>query len=221
MAVRVAYLSSVAPDGTDRRAAVGQMAVAALDLERPAPLRDARMEVAAGCEQAATAADVDHQASLASSDAAGSTVHEAVVPHRRAAASMMVDRLRALRVWPPPQAAPVAARYAAASPEAVLQARADAPVAASCPVLRCEAGSSAGQIARMVAVVVPRALLRRPVREVLRWSPRQPVVLRLGRARERSRLGVLPRRQREVAVRLRSREAARRLRPGPRPVPAR
>ena len=179
-------------DDTLRRAAAVRMAVAAVVPRGPVALPDAQTLVVV-CAPAATAADVAPPTCPESSDAPASTAPEALARDRRVEPAPECVPLQALRVWLLPREAPVGARCAAASPVDVLPAQAGARVAASCPAPRCEAESSVERIVQRVPMAAQQTRLQRWAWEALRLSPRQPVVLRFGAARERSRLEVLHR----------------------------
>ena len=178
-------------DDTLRRAAAVRMAVEVV-LPGPVALPGAQTLVVV-CAPAATAADVGPPTCPESSDAPASTAPEALARDRRVEPAPECVRLQALRVWLLPREAPVGARCAAASPADALPAQADAQVAASCPAPRCEAESSVERIVQRVPMAAQQTRLQRWAWEALRLSPRQPVVLRFGAARERSRLEVLHR----------------------------
>ena len=179
-------------DDTLRRAAAVRMAVAAVVPRGPVALPDAQTLVVV-CAPAATAADAAPPTCPESSDAPASTAPEALARDRRVEPAPECVRLQALRVWLLPREAPVGARCAAASPVDVSPAQAGARVAASCPAPRCEAESSVERIVQRVPMAAQQTRLQRWAWEALRLSPRQPVVLRFGAARERSRLEVLHR----------------------------
>ena len=179
--------------------------------------RDVRTRRAAASVPAATEADVVRRACLASSAAPESRPGAEVAPHRRDAAMSESVLHLVLPAWPLPPVVRAAARCAAASPGDAWQGQADAPVAVSYPVPRCAAGLSAERTALAMLVLAPALVQPRRAQVqgvVLRPSLRQPVVLRLEALRERSRLGVLHRLQREAVVRPRQRVAAARRQPG-------
>jgi len=190
-AARAESLWSERGDDTLRRAAAVRMAVEAVVLE-PVALPGAQTLVVV-CAPAATAADAAPPTCPESSDAPASTAPEALARHRRVEPAPECVPLEALRVWLLPREAPAGARCAAASPVDVSPAQAGARVAASCPAPRCEAESSVERIVQRVPMAAQQTRLQRWAWEALRLSPRQPVVLRFGAARERSRLEVLHR----------------------------
>jgi hypothetical protein len=187
-AVRAESLWSEREDGTVRRAAAVQMAVEAAVPREPAPLPGAQTLVAVRAP-AATAMAAAHRACPVSWNEAD-TQDEAAARHRVVMSPAYV-RLTVSQASRQRPEAPVVARCAAASPADVLPARVDARVAAPCPVPRCEAESSAEQIA-LLAMLEPQAL-QTWGQEPLRQVPQRPVVLRQQRVRARSRLGVLHR----------------------------
>ena len=191
-AARAESLWSERGDDTLRRAAAVRMAVEAVVPRGPVALPDAQTLVVV-CAPAATAADAAPPTCPESSDAPVSTAPEALARHRRVEPATECVPLLALRVWLLPREASAVARYAAASPVDVSPAQAGARVAASCPAPRCEAESSVERIVQRVPMAAQQTRLQRWAWEALRWSPRQPVVLRFGAARERSRLEVLHR----------------------------
>ena len=191
-AARAESLWSERGDDTLRRAAAVRMAVEAVVPRGPVALPDAQTLVVV-CAPAATAADVGPPTCPESSDAPASTAPEALARHRRVEPVPECVPLQALRVWLLPREAPAGARCAAASPVDVSPAQAGARVAASCPAPRCEAESSVERIVQRVPMAAQQTRLQRWAWEALRLSPRQPVVLRFGAARERSRLEVLHR----------------------------
>jgi hypothetical protein len=179
-------------DDTLRRAAAVRMAVEAVVPRGPVALPDAQTLVVV-CAPAATAADAAPPTCPESSDAPASTAAEALARHRRVEPAPECVPLQAWRVWLLPREAPAVARCAAASPADALPARAGARVAVFARALRCEAGSSVERIVQRVPMAAQQTRLQRWAWEALRLSPRQPVVLRFGAARERSRLEVLHR----------------------------
>jgi hypothetical protein len=144
---------------TVRRAAAVRMAVEAAVPRGPVALPGAQTLVVV-CAPAATAADAAPLTCPGSSDAAVSTVPEALGRHRRVEPATECVPSQALRVWLLLQEAPVVARCAAASPVDVLPARAGARVAASCPAPLCEAESSVERIVQRVPMAAQRTRLR-------------------------------------------------------------
>jgi len=167
------------------------MAVEAVVPLGPVALPGVQMLVVVVCAPAATAADAAPPTCPESSDAPVSTAPAALARHRPVEPAPECVPLVALRVWLLPREAPAVARCAAASPVDVSPAQAGARVAASCPAPRCEAESSVERIVLRVPMAAQQTRLRRWASEALRLSPRQPVVLRFGAARERSRPEVL------------------------------
>ena len=191
-AVRAEYLWSELGDDTLRRAAAVRMAVEAVVPRGPVALPGAQTLVVV-CAPAATAADADPPTCPESSDAPASTAAEVLARHRRVEPAPECVPLQALRVWLLPREVPAVARCAAASPAAALPAREGARVAVFARALRCEAGSSVERIVQKVPTAAQQTRPQRPAWEALRLARRQPVVLRFGAARERSRLEVLHR----------------------------
>jgi hypothetical protein len=212
-AARVESRWSVEPDGIVRRVDAVQTGVEAAFPAEPVPGLDARTRAAVSAP-AVTVADVARPACPGSSDAAANRVDEAVARHQVERAKACVQS-QALPAWRRQREAPAAARYAAVSPAGASLVRAAVQVAASYLAPRCEAGSLVEQTVLPAAMLAQQALRRR-VRVALRLSPRQPVVLRRGRVRKRSRPEVLHRQQQEVVVRLRQWVGVRRSRPVPR-----
>lgn len=191
-AVRAESRWSERGDDTVRRAAADQMAVEAAVPRGSVALPGAQTLVVV-CAPAATAADAAPPTCPGSSDAAASTVPEALGRHRRVESATECVPSQALRAWLLPQEAPVVARCAAASPVDALPARAGARVAVFARALRCEAGSSVERIVQKVPMAAPQTRPQRAAWEALRLALRQPVVLRFRAARERSRPEVLHR----------------------------